>query len=550
VARIPRGKVVTYGQIAAALGDPRQARTVGWAMRNTPQWLDIPWHRVVNGSGGISTRHTIGGLNTQRKLLEDEGIVFNEEGCLDLETYRWRAEGRDKMREELRKLPGVDRLLQEEDMRTLTEKYGHDLTVEAIRQALDLTRQAIMAGQDCPSTDELVEVTRANLEARSRPTLCPVINASGVIIHTNLGRAPLSAEARAAMELAARGYTNLEYDLEAGGRGSRYVHAEELLCWLTGAEAALVVNNNAGAVLLMLTALARGKEVIVSRGHLVEIGGGFRLPEVMRQSGARLVEVGTTNRTYIHDYEEAITEETALLMRVHRSNFRLTGFVHEPELGELVELGEKKSLPVVDDLGSGALLDTSAYGLAHEPMLQESIAQGVALVSASGDKLLGGPQAGVILGRGDLIARLKRHPLTRALRVDKTTIAGLQATLLHYLKGEAEEKVPIWRMIATPLAAIEGRAMAWSKKLAEAGVAARVVDGQSTVGGGSLPGETLPTRLVAIQVDSPDELARHLRAGDLPIIGRIEDDLFLLDPRTVLAEEDEVLIEAVRQNSL
>ncbi len=352
------------------------------------------------------------------------------------------------------------------------------------------------------------------------------------------------------MELAARGYTNLEYDLEAGRRGSRYVHAEELLCQLTGAEAALVVNNNAGAVLLILTALAQGQEVIVSRGHLVEIGGGFRLQAVMRQSGARLVEVGTTNRTYIQDYEEAITEETALLMRVHRSNFRLTGFVHEPTLGKLVELGEKRGLLVVDDLGSGALLDTSAYGLAHEPTLQESMAQRVALVSASGDKLLGGPQAGIIVGRGDLIAKLKRHPLTRALRVDKTTIAGLQATLLHYLKGEAEEKVPIWRMIAAPTEAIEERAMDWAERLTEAGIAARVVDGRSTVGGGSLPGETLPTRLLAIQVDSPDELARRLRVGDPPVIGRIEDDLFLLDPRTVLDEEDEVLVEAIKRSSL
>ncbi len=451
------------------------------------------------------------------------------------------------MQEELRKLPSVDKLLQERTVQALADEYGHDLTVEAIRQTLDLTRQAIMSGQDCPSTDELIEIMRANLETGSRPTLRPVINATGVIIHTNLGRAPLSAEARAAMELAARGYTNLEYDLEAGERGSRYVHAEELLCRLTGAEAALVVNNNAAAVLLILTALAQGKEVIVSRGHLVEIGGGFRLPAVMRQSGARLVEVGTTNRTYIHDYEEAITEETALLMRVHRSNFRLTGFVHEPNLGELVELGEKKGSPVVDDLGSGALLDTSVYGLAHEPTFQESIAQGVALVSASGDKLLGGSQAGIIVGRGDLIARLKRHPLTRALRVDKTTIAGLQATLLHYLKGEAEAKVPIWRMMAMPIEVIQGRAMAWTEKLAEAGIAARVVDGRSTVGGGSLPGETLPTKLVAVQVDSPDELARRLRAGEPPVIGRIEDDLFLLDPRTVLPEEDAMLMEAITE---
>ena len=449
--------------------------------------------------------------------------------------------------EELRKLPSVDRLLREEAIRALVEEHGHDLTVEAVRQALDLARQGILAGGACPPTEELVEMARASLQALLRPTLRPVINATGVIIHTNLGRAPLSAEARAAMEAAARGYSNLEYDLEVGQRGSRYVHAEELLCRLTGAEAALVVNNNAGAVLLILSALAGGGEVIISRGQLVEIGGGFRIPDVMRQSGARLVEVGTTNRTYLKDYEEAIGEDTALLMRVHRSNFRLTGFVHEPSLGELVELGKKYGLDVVDDLGSGALLDTSLYGLAHEPTMQESIAQGAALVSASGDKLLGGPQAGIIVGRGDLVARLKRHPLTRALRVDKTTLAGLQATLLHYLKGEAQEKIPIWRMIATPLEAIQERAEAWAERLREAGAAASVVDGRSAVGGGSLPGETLPTKLVAIEADSPDELARRLRLGDPPVIGRIEGDRLLLDPRTVLEGEDELLLEAVRR---
>ena len=449
--------------------------------------------------------------------------------------------------EELRKLPSVDRLLREEATRALVEEHGHDLTVEAVRQALDLARQGILAGGACPPTEELVEMARASLQALLRPTLRPVINATGVIIHTNLGRAPLSAEARAAMEAAARGYSNLEYDLEVGRRGSRYVHAEELLCRLTGAEAALVVNNNAGAVLLILSALARGGEVIISRGQLVEIGGGFRIPDVMRQSGARLVEVGTTNRTYLEDYEEAIGEDTALLMRVHRSNFRLTGFVHEPGLGELVELGRKHGLDVVDDLGSGALLDTSVYGLAHEPTMQESIAQGAALVSASGDKLLGGPQAGIIVGRGDLIARLKRHPLTRALRVDKTTLAGLQATLLHYLKGEAQEKIPVWRMIATPLEALQERAEAWAERLREAGIAASVVDGRSAVGGGSLPGETLPTKLVAIEADSPDELARRLRLGDPPVIGRIEGDRLLLDPRTVLEGEDEPLLEAVRR---
>ncbi len=451
------------------------------------------------------------------------------------------------MRKELRKLPSVDKLLREEAIRALVGEHGRKLVVEAIRQVMEAVRREIMAGGSCPSLEELSEAVREELASQLRPTLKPVINATGVIIHTNLGRAPLSAEAREAMEAVARGYSNLEFDLEAGRRGSRYVHAEELLCRLTGAEAALVVNNNAGAVLLMLTALAKGKEVVISRGQLVEIGGGFRIPEVMAQSGARLVEVGTTNRTYIEDYERAIGEDTVALMRAHRSNFRLTGFVHEPKLSELVELGRKYGLLVLDDLGSGALLDTSAYGLAHEPTLQESIAAGVDLVSSSCDKLLGGPQGGIILGRGDLISRLKRHPLTRALRVDKTTLAGLQATLIHYLEGKAPQKVPVWRMIAMPLQEIERRARSWAEKLAGSGVDAGVVDGLSAVGGGSLPGERLPTKLLAIAVDSPDELARRLRTGDPPVVGRIENDRLLFDPRTVLPEEDEVLLEAIER---
>ena len=450
------------------------------------------------------------------------------------------------MQKELRKLPSVDKLLQEEAIQALAEAHSHELAVEAARQALESARQAILEGSPCPPVDQLAAMTVANLNRRLQPTLQPVINATGVIIHTNLGRAPLSEETRAAMERAARGYSNLEYDLEAGKRGSRYVHAEELLCQLTGAEAALVVNNNAGAVLLTLTALAQGREAIISRSQLIEIGGGFRIPDVMRQSGARLVEVGTTNRTHRRDYEEAIGEETALLMRAHHSNFRIVGFTHEVPLVELVELGRKYDHPVIDDLGSGTLLDTADYGLAHEPTIQESIAAGASLVSCSGDKLLGGPQAGIILGQKDLVAQLRRHPLTRALRVDKTTLAGLQATLLHYLEGKAPKKVPVWWMIAMPVKAIEERAQAWASLLVEAGAEVSVVDGRSTVGGGSLPGETLPTRLVAIQVPSPDDLARRLRLGQPAVVGRIEGDRFLLDPRTVMSEQEETLVEIVR----
>ncbi|MFQ6059423.1 MAG: L-seryl-tRNA(Sec) selenium transferase, partial [Anaerolineae bacterium] len=446
---------------------------------------------------------------------------------------------------ELRKLPSVDRLLQTEPIQELIEENSHDVVVSAVRQALDEARTGIMAGQPCPDLPTLIQAVVRGVAEAVRPTLRPLINATGVIIHTNLGRAPLSKAAMAAMRDVGRGYSNLEYEMEAGRRGSRYVHAEALLCRLTGAEAALVVNNNAAAVLLVLSALAKGREVIISRGQLVEIGGGFRIPDVMRQSGARLVEVGTTNRTYARDYEEAIGQGTALLMRVHHSNFRITGFVHQASLEELVELARRYNLRVVDDLGSGTLLDTASFGLAHEPMAQESVAAGADLVCFSGDKLLGGPQAGIIVGRRELIAQLKRHPLTRALRVDKTTLAGLQATLLHYLKGEATECIPVWRMIAMPLSEIEERARTWAQQLEGLGVNVAVVDGQSTVGGGSLPGETLPTRLVALQTPSPDDLARRLRLGDPPVVGRIERDQLLLDPRTVLPEQDGDLLRAV-----
>jgi L-seryl-tRNA(Ser) seleniumtransferase len=446
---------------------------------------------------------------------------------------------------ELRKLPSVDHLLQEKDVAALVERWGHDLTVEAAREALEATRQAIYGGGLCPAPEILAGQVGERLAARLRPTLRPVLNATGVIVHTNLGRAPLSVEARAAMDAVALGYSNLEYDLEAGQRGSRYVHAEELLCRLTGAEAALVVNNNAAAVLLMLMALARGREVVLSRGQLVEIGGGFRIPDVMRQSGTVLVEVGTTNRTYLHDYEAALTENTVALMRVHRSNFRLLGFTDEPSLVELVGLVAERGLLLLDDLGSGTLLDTATYGLSHEPTIQESVAAGASLVSCSGDKLLGGPQAGLILGRADLIAQLKRFPLTRALRVDKTTLAGLQATLRHYMLGEAAEKVPVWRMIAQSEASLERRARTWVRQLKGRGVPARVVPGRSTVGGGSLPGETLPTRLVALELGSPDAIATRLRAGDPPVIARIEDDCLVLDPRTIQPEQDVMLLRLV-----
>ena len=449
----------------------------------------------------------------------------------------------------LRQLPSVDRLLGEDAVQALIVVYGRRQTVDGLREALDRVRDEVRAGADVPDVVALAARAGAHLRERLAPTLRPVINATGVLIHTNLGRAPLSAATRAAMEAVSRGYSTLEYDLQAGRRGQRTVHAERLLCELTGAESALVVNNNAGAVLLALTGLAQGRGVVISRGQLVEIGGGFRVPDVMVQSGARLIEVGTTNRTHLRDYVAALGahEDAALILRAHHSNFRVLGFTAEPGLTQLVALGEEHDLPVMDDLGSGALLDTTPYGLMHEPMVQESVAAGAAVVCFSGDKLLGGPQAGVIVGQAGYVDPLKRHPLARALRADKLCLVGLQATLLHYLKDEATEEIPVWRMMATPLAEIERRARRWRRNLRRADVPAEIVDGQSTVGGGSLPGETLPTKLVALPVEHPDRLAAALRAADPPVVARIEGDQVVLDPRTVLVEEERELLRVVSE---
>jgi len=455
------------------------------------------------------------------------------------------------IQKELRKLPSVGRLLNQAAVQHLVLEHGHRLTVAATQEVLADARQAILRGEPCPKIVELGLSVAVRLASLLRPSLYPVINATGVIIHTNLGRAPLSPAAQEAMRETSA-YSNLEYDMSAGRRGSRYVHAEGLLRELTGAQAALVVNNDAGAVLLILTALATGREVIISRGQLVEIGGGFRIPDVMAQSGAHLVEVGTTNRTYLRDYEAAITEETAMLLHVHSSNFRQLGFIHRTPVADLVDLAQARSLLAVDDLGSGALLDTAQFGLGHEPTVQESLATGVDLVCFSGDKLLGGPQAGIILGESRCIEVLRRHPLTRALRVSKSIIAGLQATLLHYLKGEALEQIPIWQMMAVDVKRIERRAKRLARWLRRVNVTseqkteAAVVDGQSTVGGGSLPEETLPTRLVAIRVTAPQELAQRLRVGSPPVIARIENDALLLDLRTVLPTHEPALRQALQ----
>lgn len=444
----------------------------------------------------------------------------------------------------LRNLPSIDKLLNLPATSDLLLEFGHPLTTDALRAALDETRARIQtSGGEVPSPETLLDRTAHLLHTWASPTLQPVINATGVIIHTNLGRAPLSRAALDAMQAAALGYTNLEYDLPKGQRGSRYDHAEDLLKRLTGAEAALVVNNNAAAVMLVLSALAKRRRVLISRTQLVEIGGGFRIPDVMAQSGAKLVEIGATNRVHLRDYETALAEQPiALLLSAHQSNFRILGFHTEPTRAELAALAHAHHLPYIEDLGSGTFLDTAPYGLTHEPTVQESLAAGVDLVTFSGDKLLGGPQAGLIAGRADLIAKLKKHPLARALRADKLTYAALSATLLHYLKDEPLREIPVWRMISMTQDAIRTRAQTWRDTLSQG----ELIPGESTIGGGSLPGETLPTTLLALQVPSPQRFLSALRKTTPPLIARVENDQVVLDPRTVLEEQDETLLHAVK----
>lgn len=440
----------------------------------------------------------------------------------------------------LRGLPSVEQLLQTQIASELIASYGRPLTLQAIRSTLDEVRRLVSKSSEATLPDREILLTQAAslLHLWTAPTLLPVINASGVILHTNLGRAPLSTAAIQSMDAVSRGYSNLEFNLETGKRGSRLIHAETLLQRLTGAEAAVVVNNNAAAVLLVLSALANKKRVIVSRSQLVEIGGGFRIPDVMRQSGAKLVEVGATNRVHLSDYEEALSEPTALVMHAHHSNFKMIGFTKEPERKEIADLAHKFGVIFADDLGSGTLLATERYGLAHEPTVQESLAAGADLVCFSGDKLLGGPQAGILIGKADLLARIKKHPLARAVRADKLCLAALTATLLHYVKAEAEHEIPIWRMISASPKQVKARAEYWAAELGQG----EVLASESTVGGGSLPGESLPTWVLSLTVKSSDKFLEKLRQEQPPVIARTENDRILLDPRTVLPEQDGALL--------
>lgn len=443
----------------------------------------------------------------------------------------------------LRGLPPVGQLLEHSSLSPALAQYGHVAVLEVVRSTLHHLRQQILAGEASSlATESILARVHDTLTQRYKPTLRPVINATGVLIHTNLGRAPLPESALRAIQETLDGYNTLEFDLEEGGRGSRRVHCSQLLAQLTHAESALVVNNCAAALLLTLTALAHDREVVVSRGQLVEIGGGFRIPDVMTQGGARLVEVGTTNKTRLADYERALTPHTAMLLKVHSSNFQQLGFVETTPLHEMVNLAHARQVLVVEDVGSGALLDTADYGLTPEPTVQASIQAGADLVLFSGDKLLGGPQAGIIVGRADLIHTLSKHPLMRALRADKLTLQALVATLEHYQRGDAHLHIPIWWMMGRKLDELEAVAQRWQAHLPHAQVTA----GYSTVGGGSLPGSQLPTALLSLEVAHPNYFLRQLRGASVPIIARVAEERVLLDPRTVFPEQETRVLQTLK----
>jgi L-seryl-tRNA(Ser) seleniumtransferase len=446
-------------------------------------------------------------------------------------------------------IPSIEQLRQRESMRALEVRYGRAAVVEALRGAAAEVRAHIASGGSAAgAADTILADTASRLSQTHVPSLRRVINATGVILHTNLGRAPLGQPAIDRLAALGSGYTNLEYDLERGQRSRRDAHAERLICRLTGAAAAVVVNNNAAATLLVLAAIASGREVIISRGELIEIGGGFRVPDVMAQSGAVLREVGTTNRTRAADYAAALSGRTALILRVHPSNFTIAGFTERPSLDAIVEIGRRFGVPIAEDLGSGYLTSSPLPALGGEPLVAGSIRAGADVVMFSGDKLLGGPQAGIIAGTEPLVARIRTHPLMRALRVDKLTYAALEATLEEHAAGRADRTIPVTRMLSMPIEEIAERAAALAATLTAHGLSAKVIDGYSTIGGGSAPGTTLPTRLVAISspTSSAAAIEAQLRHNAPAILARIENDLVLLDLRTVDPADDALLADALR----
>jgi L-seryl-tRNA(Ser) seleniumtransferase len=458
-------------------------------------------------------------------------------------------------KELLRGLPAVDEVLQADEIQAAMAKSGRSIIVNCIREAIGEIRKQILAGQPVGHDGLKAQVIARTLfiaRQKEKYNLRPVLNATGIILHTNLGRAVLSAKAKEAINRVAGSYNNLELDLATGERGSRYSHVVDLLKVLTGCEDALVVNNNAAAVLLTLGTLAKGKEVIVSRGQLVEIGGSFRVPEVMAASGAQLVEVGTTNKTYLKDYASAITENTAVLLKVHTSNYRVIGFTHETSTAELVALGKERGIPVVEDLGSGFLVNLESYGITGEPNVQELVRQGVDVVTFSGDKLLGGPQAGIIVGRKEYVSLMKKNPLTRALRVDKLIMSALEATLREYLDSDRVlQDNPTLRMLTTPAEQLKKEAEKMKKLLQKElpGVEVAVEQGYSQAGGGSLPTTDIPTYLVTLHSEaiSEDKVAEKLRQGEPAVLVRIAQGKIILDVRTILPGEEELLVEACSQ---
>lgn len=451
------------------------------------------------------------------------------------------------MNELLRKIPKVDELLRSLGLAEVIAQYGEHAVTEAVRTELDTLRQEILTGRidSVPEKNVLSQQICKRVQKDALPSFRTVINGTGIILHTNLGRACLSEKAAQAVCDAAKSYSNLEYDLETGKRGSRYSHVEELLCKLTGAESALVVNNNAAAVLLVLSALTQGGQVPVSRGELVEIGGSFRIPEIMESCGAQLKEVGATNKTHLRDYRWAINKHTKALMKVHTSNYRIIGFSQTPSLSELVELGHRHNLPVIEDLGSGSLLNLEKFGIHDEPTVQDSIKAGVDVVSFSGDKLLGGPQAGIILGNKVYLDILKQHPLNRAMRIDKMTLAALEATLRSYEAGTAEE-IPVIAMLSAKPEVLQPKAERLAAMLTDAGVKVQVVAVEGHVGGGSVPNHSLCSWAVAFE-GNVTKLEETLRKGAHPIIGRIHEGRFLLDVRTLWENDFETIVFAVRE---
>jgi len=461
--------------------------------------------------------------------------------------------GRSKMNKELlRKLPKIDELLKLQSVNKLIEENSRTIVLESLREAIEFYRNGILKGNvDSLNTEQVLDFAVHTLESKNKMHLEKVINATGTVIHTNLGRSLLGKKAIENVITVAGSYNNLEYDIESGKRGSRYSHIEEIIKKVTGAEAAMVVNNNAAAIMLVLDTLAKEKEVIVSRGELVEIGGSFRIPEVMKFSGAKLVEIGTTNRTHLYDYENNIRENTGVLLKVHTSNFKVLGFTEGVSLEQLVELGEKHEIPVVEDIGSGVLIDFGKYGFTYEPTVQDSIKKGIDVVTFSGDKMLGGPQAGIIVGKKKYIDRMKKNQLTRALRVDKMTLAALEGTLKYYIdEKEAIDNIPSLNMILMPKEEVKKKCTLLKRKLQSKTQDFKfyIDKGESMVGGGSMPTEKIETYVVKVTSEkfSPEDMERKLRLGETPLIARVYNDELVLDGRTLFKEDFDEIVQCFK----